>query len=155
MKKHLPIVMSLISTLIVILSCSDALAQKGINRKASGGWGRGSEYGRMYNTNTVETLSGTVTNVERITPTRGRYCGVHLTVNTEDEDICVHLGPAWFIDSLDDSIEWNDTLEVTGPRINFEGKPAIIAAIVKKGDQTFTLRDEIGIPVWSGWRRRR
>lgn len=155
MKKHMPIIMSLISTLIVILSCSDALAQKGINRKASGGWGRGSEYGRMYNTNTVETLTGTVTNVERITQTRRMNCGIHLFLKTSDEDICVHLGPAWFIDSLDIAFERDDTLKVTGSRITFEGKPAIIAASVDKEDQTFTLRDEIGIPFWSGARRRR
>jgi len=146
---------ALISALMVFLSCSDALAQRGINRKGSGGWGRGSEYGRMYDTNTVEKLTGTVINVQRITPTRGRYCGVHLTFKTEDEDICVHLGPAWFIDSLDIAIERDDTLKVTGSRINFEGKPAIIAAIVDKGDQTLIFRDEFGIPVWSGWRRRR
>jgi hypothetical protein len=146
---------TLVSIIILLLSCSDTLAQRGINRKDNRGQGRGSEYGRMYNTNTVETLTGTVINVERITPTRGRYCGVHLTVKTEDEDICVHLGPDWFIDSLDLAIVRDDTLEVTGSRITFEGKPAIIAAILEKGNQTLILRDEIGVPVWSGWRRRR
>ena len=134
MKKQMQIIMSLMSALIVILSCSDALAQRGmgINRKANGGWGRGSDYGRMYNTSTVETLTGTVTTVERITSTRARYCGVHLTVKTENEEICVHLGPAWFIDSLDIAVTRDDSLEVTGSRIIFEGKPALIAAILDK-----------------------
>jgi hypothetical protein len=33
------------------------------------------------------------------------------------------------------------------------GKPALIAAKVKKGDERLRLRDESGVPVWTGWRR--
>jgi hypothetical protein len=109
----------------------------------------------MYNTNTVETVSGRIINVERTTPTRGRSCGIHINIKTKNEDISVHLGPAWFIDSLDFAIVQNDTIEIKGSRITFEGQPAIIAAIVQKEGKTLTLRDEIGIPVWRGWRRRR
>jgi hypothetical protein len=45
-------------------------------------------------------------------------------------------------------------VEVKGSRVTFEGKPAIIAAEVKKGDEVLKLRDENGFPMWSGWRRR-
>ena len=41
-----------------------------------------------------------------------------------------------------------------GARTTFAGKPAIIAAEVKKGDEVLKLRDDSGFPVWSGWRRR-
>jgi hypothetical protein len=37
--------------------------------------------------------------------------------------------------------------------VTFEGKPAIIAAEIKKGDETLRLRDDAGVPAWSGWRR--
>ena len=154
MRRHIQILMSLISFLFVILFCSDALAQKGLNRGGSGGSGRGSAYNRMYDTNTVESLAGTVTSVERITQTRRLYCGIHLMLKTNNEEICVHLGPAWFIDSLNIAIEKNDTLKVTGSRITYEGKPTLIAAILERGDQSLILRNEMGIPVWSGWRRR-
>jgi hypothetical protein len=50
-------------------------------------------------------------------------------------------------------IEPKDKVEVTGSRITFDGKPAIIAAEVKKGDEALKLRDDNGFPVWSGWRR--
>jgi hypothetical protein len=33
------------------------------------------------------------------------------------------------------------------------GKPALIAAEVKKGDALLRLRDESGIPAWAGWRK--
>lgn len=113
-----------------------------------------SKYGRMYDTNTIDTIISTVINVERIIPLKGMSCGVHLTVKTEQETLSVHLGPAWFIENQDISIKQNDTLKVTGSRIEFEGKPAIIAATIEKDGQTLNLRDENGIPVWSGWRRR-
>jgi hypothetical protein len=51
-------------------------------------------------------------------------------------------------------IEPKDTIEVKGSRTTVAGKPAIIAAEVKKGDELLKLRDESGFPVWAGWRRR-
>ena len=39
-------------------------------------------------------------------------------------------------------------------RITFDGKPAIIAAEVKKGDEVLKLRDEEGVPAWGGRGRR-
>jgi hypothetical protein len=41
-----------------------------------------------------------------------------------------------------------------GSRITFAGKPAIVAAEVKKGDQVLKLRDESGTPLWRGQGRR-
>jgi hypothetical protein len=80
--------------------------------------------------------------------------GVHLTVKTDKETISVHMGPGWFIEKQDIKIEPKDKVEVKGSRITFEGKPAIIAAEVKKGDELLKLRDENGFPSWIGWRRR-
>ncbi|MBM4053217.1 MAG: DNA-binding protein [Planctomycetes bacterium] len=125
-----------------------------MNWKGQGGWGAGSQYGRMYDPKTIETICGEVTKVERIIPVKGMSGGVHLTVKTDKEEIAVHLGPAWYIENQDMVIEQNDMIEVKGSRINFEGKPAIIAAHVKKDDAVLMLRNENGIPVWSGWRRK-
>jgi len=81
-------------------------------------------------------------------------CGVHLTMKTNNDTISIHLGPIWFIEIQDITIKQNDDLEITGSRIDFEGKPTIIAAKVEKGEQSLVLRDENGIPVWSGRGRR-
>jgi len=61
---------------------------------------------------------------------------------------------AWHVENQDIKIEAGDRIEVKGSRITYAGKPAIIAAEVKKGDEILTLRDENGFPVWAGWRRR-
>jgi len=57
------------------------------------------------------------------------------------------------MERLDTKIEKGDKIEVKGSRVTFAGKPAIIAAEVKKGDNTVILRDSAGIPAWAGWRR--
>lgn len=120
-----------------------------------GGWGPGGQYGRLYTPQTVETISGEVVKVERMTPRRGMSGGVHVLLQTATETVSVHLGPRWFLENQDMPLALQDQVEVRGSRITFDGKPAIIAAEVKKGDHTLKLRDEQGIPVWSGWRRHR
>ena len=102
---------------------------------------------RNYDPKTVETIQGKVLSMEK-TPSKGRGYGVHLTLQTEKESISVHLGPGWYIEKQTPHIESNDTIIVTGSRVTFDGKPAIIAAQVKKGNETLKLRDENGIPAW-------
>ncbi|MCK9419615.1 MAG: DNA-binding protein [Nitrospirae bacterium] len=131
-----------------------AFAQRGMRWKGSGGWGSGAPYGRMYDSKTVETVSGEVINLALLTPTKGMGQGIHLLLKTDKETIPVHLGPAWFIENQDLKIEKGDRIDVRGSRIMFQQKPAIIAAEVKKGSETLMLRDDNGFPVWSGWRRR-
>jgi DNA helicase TIP49 (TBP-interacting protein) len=121
--------------------------------RGSGGWGMGSQYNRMYNPATVETVSGTVESVDKVTPMKGMHSGIHIAVKTDKESIDIHLGPEWYIERLDTKIEKGDKIEVKGSRVTLSGKPAIIAAELKKGDNTLVLRDSAGIPAWAGWRR--
>ena len=121
--------------------------------RGSGGWAMGTSYQRMYNPATVETVSGKVESVDKITPIKGMYYGIHLLLKTDKETVSVHLGPGWYIERLDTKIEKGDRIEVKGSRATMMGKPVIIAAEVKKGESVLKLRDENGIPVWAGWRR--
>jgi hypothetical protein len=153
MKKNVGILVVAISVLTLVFA-TGSFAQRGMKWKGSGGWGMGTQYGRMYDPKTVETIVGEVIDVEKITPTKGMSYGVHLTVKTDKETVFVHLGPVWYIENQDIKIEPKDKIEVKGSRITFGGKPTIIAAEVKKGDEILKLRDENGFPAWSGWRRR-
>jgi hypothetical protein len=141
-------------SLSILLVAASGTAQPAPGRRGAGGWGPGTAYGRMYDVKTVETIHGEVVAVERFTPEKGMSAGLHLQVKTDGRTISVHLGPEWYIERQDVAIEVKDSIEVKGSRVTFEGKPAIIAAEVRKGDQTLTLRDASGFPVWSGWRRR-
>ena len=142
------------TAILGILAIPEAYGQRGPRGRAGGGgWGAGSQYNRLYNTNTVETVSGEVIAVNHITPTNGMSYGVHLELKTEKETVSVHLGPGWFIENQDTTIEPKDKVEIKGSRVTFDGKPAIIAAEVKKGAEVLKLRDQNGIPFWAGWRR--
>ena len=110
---------------------------------------------RNYNPKTVETIEGKVLSVEKTTPPKNRGYGAHLTLQTDKETIAVHLGPAWYMEKQTPKIEANDRIIVTGSRVTIDGKPAIIAAEVKKGNDILKLRDENGIPAWSRGRRNR
>ena len=138
------------------LVSSDSFAQRGPGMmwRGSGGWGPGTQYNRMYDPKTVETISGEITTVDRITPAKGMSGGVHMNVKTDKETISVHLGPGFYIENQDVKLQAKDKVEVKGSRITFDGKPAIIAAEVKKGEEVLKLRDDAGFPVWIGWRRR-
>jgi hypothetical protein len=109
---------------------------------------------RNYDRKTVETIEGKVLSVEKTTPPKNRGYGVHLTLQTNKETISVHLGPAWYLEKQTPQIEANDTVSVTGSRVTVDGKPAIIAAQVKKGNDILKFRDDNGIPAWSGAGRR-
>ncbi|MCE5194770.1 MAG: hypothetical protein LLF28_04830 [Nitrospiraceae bacterium] len=144
----------ILTALVTFIGASVALSQPMKGWRGSGSWGMGTQYQRMYNPATVETLSGTVESVDQFTPMRGMFYGIHVTLKTEKKTITVHLGPGWYIEGLDTKIEKGDKIEVKGSRTTFMGKPAIIAAEVKKGDAVLMLRDANGFPVWAGWRRR-
>jgi len=152
--KRLSLVIGVVSVLALLFAV-DSFAQMGQGYKwhGSGGWGMETPYQRQYDPAKVETIKGTVEAVEMVTPMKGMYKAVALMVKTGSETIAVHLGPEWYIGRLDVKILKGDTVEVKGSRVSFAGKPAMIAAEIKKDDIVLVLRNEAGVPVWAGWRR--
>ncbi len=146
-------VLIIVVSFFAFILAHESFAQGGMNHKGSGGWGMQGQYSKMYDVKTVETISGKVVSVTTITPEKGMSAGVHLMLKTDKTTISVHLGPAWYIENQDIKIATGDKIEVKGSRITFEGKPAIIAAEVQKGNDMLVLRNENGIPVWSAWRQ--
>ena len=102
----------------------------------------------QYDLKTEETLTGIV--VAAPPAKTNLPQPVHLTLKAEKESIPVILGPGWFVEKAGVAIAALDKIEVKGSRIIFQGKPAIIAAEVKKGDKVLKLRNEKGVPLWTG-----
>jgi hypothetical protein len=140
-------------TLMLLFAATALYAAPGQGWRGSGGWGTQGAYGRLYDPATVETVTGKVLAVETFTPMKGMGAGIHLKLRTDRETVPVHLGPAWYIDRLEIPIRKGDLVEITGSRVTIGGKPAIIASEVRKGDEVLPLRDQRGVPAWSGWRR--
>jgi len=69
-------------------------------------------------------------------------------LQTAKETIAVQLGPNWYIDKQTPRIEANDTITVTGSRVTIDGRSAIVAADITKGNELLKLCEDNGIPVW-------
>ena len=153
MRRPIVIPAALVALLLLAMLGPVAFAQ-GMKWRGSGGWGPGSPYGRMYDAKTVDKVTGEVAKVDTITPMRGMSGGVHVALKSEQGEVSVHLGPQWYLENQDVKIEPGDRVEITGSRVTVEGKPTIIAAEVRKGDEVLQLRDAAGVPEWAGWRKR-
>jgi len=130
------------SVLVLILTLTMACGSE-----HRGELGPGGEAG--YDPKTVETVSGEVVSLDKITD-RGMGYGLSLTLKTGRGTILVYLGPSWFLEKQDLTFGPKDQVEITGSQITLQGKPAIIAGQVKKGDKSLKLRDPAGIPAWAG-----
>jgi len=146
----------LMTVTIFILTASLAFAGPGRwGGRGSGGWGMGTPYQGVYNPATLEAIAGEVINIEKTVPMRRMNEGLALVVKTEKETVMVHLGPTWYLERLDAKIVKGDRVEIKGARTTLAGKPIMLAAEVKKGDNVLVLRDAAGVPVWAGWNWRR
>jgi hypothetical protein len=104
----------------------------------------------QYDLKTVETLSGIVVSAPAPPAKGGMPERAQLTLKTEQKTLTVYLGPSWFVEKQGMKITNLDQIQVTGSRIMVQGKPALLAAEVRKGDQVLKLRNEQGQPLWSG-----
>jgi len=116
-----------------------ALAMLGVAR---------AQIGRLWDPTTVETVSGEVVSVEPGGHGQGPNLGVQLELKTDKGTLEVHLAPAPYIEHQGMKIEPKDKIEVKGSRVAVGNKTLLLAAQVKKGDQTLKLRDDKGMPLW-------
>jgi hypothetical protein len=107
-----------------------------------------------YDPRTVETVSGIVVAAPRPTPAGGLPERTQLTLKTEKETLTVYLGPGWFVAKQGLKIADLDQVQATGSRIMVQGKAALLAREIRKGNQILKLRNEQGQPLWRGLRSR-
>ena len=121
-----------------------------IQWRGSRGWEADSAYCRLYDPKALVKLRGTVERVDQVVPMKGMGAGVYLALKTDAESIPVHLGPQWYVEKQPVHFHAGDAVAVTGSRILCDGKPAILAATVQRGDDTAKYRELNGRPAWSG-----
>jgi hypothetical protein len=138
---------SILKVVIYLLIFSPLIS---IAQNRQGGWGRNSNYNRIYDINTVTEIKGQIVKVEEVVPLKGMSSGIHLLVKTGSETISVHLGPKWYLDNQSIQFTVHDQVEVKGSKVPLNGKQIIIAREISKDGNVFTLRNENGIPTWAG-----
>ncbi|HYL10970.1 MAG TPA: hypothetical protein VEU31_09550 [Candidatus Acidoferrales bacterium] len=102
----------------------------------------------IYDQATEVTVKGTV---ETVTQHEGRRdrSGTHLALKTEKETFDVHVGPSWYLTQNKISFAKGDHVEVIGSQVKIGDANVLLAREIKKGEQTITLRNAQGIPLWS------
>jgi uncharacterized protein YdeI (BOF family) len=102
----------------------------------------------VYNTADQVTLEGTVEEAKDYKCPISGTVGAHITIKTGSDTLEVHLAPATFMKDYEMVLHPGDKVKIVGAKIQFEGKPALLAKTLKVGQETFTFRDEKGKPLW-------
>ncbi len=118
-----------------------------------GGMGMGP---RLYNPQTVTTVTGQVEKLEELSMGPSGGMGMKFQearLKTEKGSLLVHLGPTWYLDQQKFALKAGETLKVTGSQVTLNNQPAIIAKDVEVNGKTLKLRDDQGLPAWRGMGR--
>jgi hypothetical protein len=90
--------------------------------------------------------------IDDIHETPGAFEGTHLVVKTDTGTVLVQLAPADFLKEIEASFKKGDQIEVVGAKnMGTEGEE-VLAREITIGNNTTTLRDDNGVPVWVGWK---
>ena len=76
-------------------------------------------------------MKGSVEAVNQFLGPQG-WAGTHLTLVTDKETVDVEIGPSWYLTQQKINFAKGDKIEVTGSRIKWENKDALIAREVKE-----------------------
>ncbi len=112
------------------------------------GWEDGSKFNNLYNTGTVDTIIGEVTQVDDISPMKGMEPGIRVLVKIKNEIIPAFIAPIWLTKYLNLTIRPQDQIEISGSHVQLEGKNIILASRVVSNGIILQLRDNKGHPVW-------
>ncbi len=142
-----------------VLSCTLAVAM--VATAIAAPWDNSQRLRKVseaYDTSAVVTVSGTIVRIYEITPCHSPSYGFHMILKSAQETLNVHIGPGWYLKSLDGKLAAGDSVQVTGAmtkELVTEGNEKIrslrAAEIQKGGATVLTLRDKNGKPVWRGY----
>lgn len=145
-------------TLAVALAAFTAAPVAGAQEPPPGG---GMQQMPMYDIKNETSFKGTVEAVEQVTP-EGRMAGrmggrsmtgTHVRLKTASGTFEVHLGPTSYLEEKKLKLEKGEEIEVLGSRIRMADDYVVLAREVRRGGETWTLRDENGRPLWRMGRR--
>ena len=109
-------------------------------------------YSRNFDPETVEELTGKIVEIG-YSGEEGEEQGIYLIIESGEQMLPVHLGPAWFINRRDRRFRKGEKVKIIGSRTECDGEECMVAASIFSGDRMLELRSEEGVPYWSGWKK--
>lgn len=106
------------------------------------------KYRRKFHKDTVEEVTGKIMEVISSGINQNDSLGVIIKMKTDEETKEVHLGPSWYIDRQFKKFKRGEVISVRGSNVHYRGHDIIVAERIERGNSTFRLRDEEGIPFW-------
>jgi hypothetical protein len=114
------------------------------------GWAQtASKTGPKYDLSNEVKVKGVI---EDIRDVPGTMQGTQLSVKTDTKTVQVYVGPGDFLKEIEVSFNKGDQIDVMGCKAPNAADEIILAREITVGSNTFTLRDDKGVPVWSGWK---
>jgi len=104
--------------------------------------------GPKYDFATEAKIKGVVEEVREVP---GDLGGTELVIKTDTATVLVHVAPADFLKEMDTSFNKGDQVEVVGAKVP-NAQDELLAREITVGTNVTTLRDDKGIPVWTGWK---
>jgi hypothetical protein len=99
----------------------------------------------LYSPANETTVKGRVSGAQDFTcAVAGHEMGSHLTLDTPQGPILIHLAPARVMRSQQFSFATGDQIEIVGAKFSFHGQDGVIAREVTRGNETFVIRDPGG-----------
>ena len=92
-------------------------------------------------------FKGTVDDIQEVQ--MGKEKHIELAIKTADQVYRVCVCPPSFLKEFEVTFEKGEELQVTGAKAKMDGADIILAREIVNGNNTLTLRDKQGGPVWT------
>ncbi len=108
-----------------------------------------SKTGPKYDVKNEVKVKGVIEETREVS---GQFEGTLLVVKTDSKTVMVRVAPAAFLKEIDTSFNKGDQIEVVGCKAPDATEDEILAREITVGQNTTTLRDNKGVPIWAGWK---
>lgn len=113
-------------------------------------WLPGSDYNKMFNASTIETIQGKVDSTGSFRPMSHAVSGLRLKVTTSDgKTLTVHCGPREYISQQGFTFKKGESVSITGSQVQMGKHTVLMATSIETGGKTLNLRDSQGKPMWT------
>ncbi len=100
-----------------------------------------------YDLTTEATFKGTIQEVKELD--QAGQPAIHLMMKTGEQTFEVFLCPNAFLKEMEFGFKTGDEIQLLGSKVKNGEVEVILAREITKGNDTLTLRDKKGAPVWT------